>query len=686
MLIKEIYIKNYGPFYGEHNFKIDDRGLVLVIGKNTDELKMESNGSGKSSIFDALDWALWGDIPRKDHIDSIVNDKALLNKEPCYVKVVLFDENKNNIFIYRERYKGKTSLNIELNGELNGNISSFLDIKETQKYLENLLGLDRDVFHSSILFAQNDLSHYADSSDARRMEILTKILQLDKIDSLYEFVKGKLNDFKVKENRLVYEIDLLNKEMIGIDFLNYDEKIKDWESCREIELNRLYGLRSSYKEKDAYSYDIAAYLEKINEKNYIIDAYKAKIISPNDRSDCCNLSNTICSLKEHIDVIKTFSMCECEIKLKNLDKDCLDLQNRMDLLLPICPFCGQSISKDYLKDKLTLLMAERSKASIELDKVKSDVAYLTENLRIATIEHEKLLKEVNDHNDNINNLIREASLDRDKLLRQKEEIDQNAAAVASLDGLIHNKKNELNPYLQQQKTAEIRKDKVKRDIDSLNISVNAIYKIIPFYEFWLKSFSAKGLKSYILDSKIGEVNFAINYWANLLTGGTIGIELVTQKRNRNKELVNSPDIKISKWDGDRLIIRNYNSWSGGEKQRISIAIDLGLSFLIANRSLYKYNILIFDEIFKHLDSGGKSAVMDMLNVLISDKNTIFVIEHDDSFKDLFENSVLVQKNNGSSIILEMRNEDAKETNKGNNKIPVSANKKRIPIRKPISGY
>jgi DNA repair exonuclease SbcCD ATPase subunit len=681
MIIKEIYIKNYGPFYGEHNFKIDDRGLVLVIGRNTDELKMESNGSGKSSIFDALDWALWGEVPRKDHIDSIVNDKALLNKEPCYVKVVLFDENKNNIFIYRERYKGKTSLNVELNG----NISSFLDIKETQKHLENLLGLDRDVFHSSILFAQNDLSHYADSSDARRMEILTKILQLDKIDSLCEFVKGKLNDFKVKENRLVYEIDLLNKEIIGIDFLNYDEKIKDWESCREIELNRLYGLRTSYGEKDAYSYDIAAYLEKINEKNCIIDAYKSKIISPNDRSDCCNLSNIILSLKEHLDIIKNF-MHEGEIKLKNLDKDCLDLQNRMDSLLPVCPFCEQPISKDYLKDKLILLTTERSKVVIDLDKIKSDASYLAEESRIATIEHEKLLKEVNDHNDNINNLIREASLDRDKLLRQKEEIDQNAAAVASLDELIRNKKSELNPYLQQQKTEEIRKDKVKRDIDSLNISVNAIYKIIPFYEFWLKSFSAKGLKSYILDSKIGEVNFAINYWANLLTGGTIGIELVTQKRNRNKELVNSPDIKISKWDGDRLIIRNYNSWSGGEKQRISIAIDLGLSFLIANRSLYKYNILIFDEIFKHLDSGGKSAVMDMLNVLISDKNTIFVIEHDDSFKDLFENSVLVQKNNGSSIILEMRNEDAKETNKRNNKIPASTNKKRIPIRKPISGY
>src|SRR4030042_5417266 len=82
MIIKEIYIKNYGPFYGEHNFKIDARGLVLVIGKNTDESKMDSNGSGKSSIFDALDWALWGEIPRKDHIDSMVNDKAILNKEP----------------------------------------------------------------------------------------------------------------------------------------------------------------------------------------------------------------------------------------------------------------------------------------------------------------------------------------------------------------------------------------------------------------------------------------------------------------------------------------------------------------------------------------------------------------------------------------------------------------------------
>ena len=78
--------------------------------------------------------------------------------------------------------------------------------------------------------------------------------------------------------------------------------------------------------------------------------------------------------------------------------------------------------------------------------------------------------------------------------------------------------------------------------------------------------------------------------------------------------------------------------------------------------------------------------MDMLNALMSDKNTIFVVEHDDSFKDLFENRVLVQKTNGSSVILEMSGEDAKETtDKGSNKISGNSGKKRIPIRKPIRG-
>ena len=63
MIIESVEIENYGAFHGCHYFKLTDRGLTLVLGDNQDELRMNSNGSGKSTIFDALDWFPGGIMP-----------------------------------------------------------------------------------------------------------------------------------------------------------------------------------------------------------------------------------------------------------------------------------------------------------------------------------------------------------------------------------------------------------------------------------------------------------------------------------------------------------------------------------------------------------------------------------------------------------------------------------------------
>ena len=44
MKIESIEITNYGPFFGNHTFSFSDRGLLLVMGDNQDEPRMDSNG------------------------------------------------------------------------------------------------------------------------------------------------------------------------------------------------------------------------------------------------------------------------------------------------------------------------------------------------------------------------------------------------------------------------------------------------------------------------------------------------------------------------------------------------------------------------------------------------------------------------------------------------------------------
>ena len=74
MRILAVTIQNYGAFRGEHQFRYVGRGLTLVLGDNRDEPRMSSNGAAKSTLFECLDWCLFGKVPRDDHADSIIND------------------------------------------------------------------------------------------------------------------------------------------------------------------------------------------------------------------------------------------------------------------------------------------------------------------------------------------------------------------------------------------------------------------------------------------------------------------------------------------------------------------------------------------------------------------------------------------------------------------------------------
>ena len=74
MKINSIELKNFRPYYGKHtiNFATDDERHITVI--------QGVNGAGKTSLFTALNWCLYGDdfIKRNiGHIGELVNRRAL---------------------------------------------------------------------------------------------------------------------------------------------------------------------------------------------------------------------------------------------------------------------------------------------------------------------------------------------------------------------------------------------------------------------------------------------------------------------------------------------------------------------------------------------------------------------------------------------------------------------------------
>jgi DNA repair exonuclease SbcCD ATPase subunit len=74
----------------------------------------------------------------------------------------------------------------------------------------------------------------------------------------------------------------------------------------------------------------------------------------------------------------------------------------------------------------------------------------------------------------------------------------------------------------------------------------------------------------------------------------------------------------------------FDCWSGGEGQRIRIATTLGLVDFISNKRGSLWNILVLDEISRHLSTSGIEDVIYLLrNKALENNMKIFYIDHKD---------------------------------------------------------
>lgn len=147
MDITNLSIRNFLTV-GHAEIQLDQRGLVLIQGENTDDTSAASNGAGKSSIVDAICWALYGTTAREVSGDDVVNTTA---KKDCGVEVTLDDDGK----VYRvTRYrKDKINKNQLFVQQKDG--SAWIDLskgtdKETQEVVRKVMGCSLEVFVGAI--------------------------------------------------------------------------------------------------------------------------------------------------------------------------------------------------------------------------------------------------------------------------------------------------------------------------------------------------------------------------------------------------------------------------------------------------------------------------------------------------------------------------------------------------------
>lgn len=291
MLVKfnSIEIEGFRSIVDPQIFNLNRPGLNMVRG---------TNGVGKTTLFEALVWNLYGVNLKGTPASGVQSWKEVRPKKFAGTRVAVYFTVGEDQYII-ERHVKYTGVGDALLIYKNEDMVPELDKKDGQTYIDNLLTMDYKTFMNSFMFGQR-MTRLVESSSADKRKLFEELFDMDWIQ--------KMRD-KVSEDRAQVALDLerhahtINSKEISIGMLEdaveeaqetYNRK-KELEDTQEEErLEKLKGLQEKKKE-------LAKEIDGLNAELNAIPLYYAV---PKTPSDVPSLNARLSVLEREYDELK----------------------------------------------------------------------------------------------------------------------------------------------------------------------------------------------------------------------------------------------------------------------------------------------------------------------------------------------------------------------------------------------
>jgi len=197
----------------------------------------------------------------------------------------------------------------------------------------------------------------------------------------------------------------------------------------------------------------------------------------------------------------------------------------------------------------------------------------------------------------------------------KAELDAGTAWIAQLEAkrvgvaaLMDQREEEPNPYHEQAQSLRKRLIKIKADLKEGKAAMGKLARKAERAKFWVKGF--KDVRLHVIGEVLEELELATN--AALDDVGLVGwsVHFDVEKETKSGTVQRGLNVLIGK-PGLKERVR-WESWSGGESQRLRIVGALALSEVLLSHAGVQTDLEILDEPAHFMAPEGVRDVTDML--------------------------------------------------------------------------
>ena len=586
---KTLYIQNFLSI-GNEPLEINfSNGLNVINGINKDEDDI-ANGSGKSTILDAFYFAIFGNTMRElSKLSFIVNRKTNKN---CIVRLELEISDCSGTSEYLiERKLAPQGLKLWKDGS---EITKST-VAETNKFIEELIIADKDIFQNCIVMRANNTTPFMAKRKQEKKSFIENIFNLNIFSLMSRYLKDD-----IRETKGQYALEQNTLNLHNNNLTEYNKELSRILKIQEEEA------ASKQVEIDELNKKIAD--EIIRKEVAVRDLIAKNNAQPEGNNSASIIESCDTALKQLKPIKSKFS-----VDIAVLERDYKKLENSEN----ICPTCKREYPADYLEEidnKKISIKEDIKELQVKLDAVTDKITEIEAKKESALV----LASEINAWKTSILMAKREVE-QCDNIIKLLQEQLEKKAVKREITG-VENFRNLIKSAEDSINEVKAKVNFLERELGKMNICEHVLGEY--------------GVRAYIVNKLLDLFNNRIMYYLSAI------------KSTFNFRFNEFFEEEIKDANG---IICLYNNCSGAEMKKIDLAISFAINDMLSLQKQVTYNVLFFDEILdSSLDDKSLNIILNFISEHTEKENkAVYIISHKSGAQIPHINEIItVEKVNG----------------------------------------